>query len=82
VTAKDSLSSGFYVSRQKVQNIDKNAYRQMFQALEPFRKEVMVNEHNKDYVTTVSKKISCYQKYQHKEPLKVLGIPSMTIEEF
>jgi hypothetical protein len=37
-TAKDSLSSGFFISRQKVQNIDKNACRQMFKALKPFRK--------------------------------------------
>jgi hypothetical protein len=82
VTAKDSLSSGFYVFRQKVQNIDKNACRQMFQALEPFRKEVVVDEPNKDSATVVKKFFSCYQKYQHKEPLKDLGVPGMTVEEF
>jgi hypothetical protein len=71
-----------YVSRQKVQNIDKNAYIQMFQDLEPFRKEVVVDEPSKDYATALSKFFSCYQKYQHKEPLKDLGISCMTIEEF
>jgi hypothetical protein len=39
-TAKDSSSSGFFVSWQKVQNIDKNACRQMFKALEPFRRRL------------------------------------------
>jgi hypothetical protein len=33
-------------------------------------------------VTAVSKFFSCYEKYQHKEPLKDLGIPGMTVEEF
>jgi hypothetical protein len=65
--AKDSSSSGFFVSRQKVQNIDKNACRQMFKALEPFRKEVVVDEPSKDNVTTVLKKFSCHIKYQHQE---------------
>jgi hypothetical protein len=62
VTTKNSLSSGFYVSRQKVQNIDKNACRQMFQALEPFRKEVVVDEPSLDYLSVVSTFISCYKK--------------------
>jgi hypothetical protein len=79
VTAKDSSSSGFFVFRQKVQNIDKNACRQMFQALEPFRKEVMVDEPSKDTVTVVS---NLFKKYQHKEPLMDLGIPGMTVEAF
>jgi hypothetical protein len=55
VTAKDSSSSGFFVFGQKVQNIDKNTCRQLFQALEPFRKEVVVDEPSKDDATTVSK---------------------------
>jgi hypothetical protein len=63
--AKDSSSSGLFVSGQKVQNIDKNACRQMFWALEPFRKEVVVDEPNKDMVTIVSKVFSCHKKYQH-----------------
>jgi hypothetical protein len=82
VTSKDSLSSDFYVSGQKVQNIDKNAYRQMFKALEPFRKEVLVDQPSKDSTTTVSKKFSCYEKYQHKEPLKDLRILGMSVQEF
>jgi hypothetical protein len=63
VTARDSLSSGFFVSEQKVQNINKNACKQMFQALESFIKEVVVDESRKDYVTTGSKFCSCYKKY-------------------
>jgi hypothetical protein len=82
VIAKDSLSSGFYVFGQKVQNIDKNGYRQMFQAPKPFRKEVVVDEPNKDSVTVVKKFFSCYQKYQHKEPFKDLDVLGMTVEEF
>jgi hypothetical protein len=82
VISKDSLSSGFYVFGQKVQNIDKNAYRQMFQALEPFRKEVVVDEPNKDFATVVKKFFCCYKKYQHKETLKDLRVPGMTVEEF
>jgi hypothetical protein len=31
------LGVTFFVSRQKVQNIDKNSCRQMFKGLEPFR---------------------------------------------
>jgi hypothetical protein len=54
----------------------------MFQALEPFIKEVVVDEPIKDSATAMSYFFSCYKKYQHKEPLKDLGIPSMTIEEF
>jgi hypothetical protein len=54
----------------------------MFQALEPFRKEVVVDEASKDDATVVSNFFTCYKKYQHKEPLNDLGFPSMTIEEF
>jgi hypothetical protein len=54
----------------------------MFQALEPFKKEVVVDEPSKDIVIVVSKIFSCHKKYQHKEPLKDLSIPGMTIEEF
>jgi hypothetical protein len=61
-TVKDSSSSGFFVSGQKVQNIDKNAYRQIFKALEPFKKVVVVYEPSKDNVTAVSKFFSCYKK--------------------
>jgi hypothetical protein len=82
VTAKDSLSSGLFVSGQKVQNIDKNACRQLFKALEPFIKEVVVDEPSKDNATAASKVFSCHNKYQHQEPLKDLGIPGMIIEEF
>jgi hypothetical protein len=82
VTGKDSLSSGFYVFGQKVQNIDKNTCRQMLQALEPFRKDVVVDEPSKDFTTVVKKFFSCCKKYQHKESFKDLGVPSMTVEEF
>jgi hypothetical protein len=82
VTAKDSLSTGSYVSGQKLQNIDKNACRQMFKALEPFRKEVLVDEPSKDFATALSKCFRCHEKYQHKEPLKDLGIPGMIVEEY
>jgi hypothetical protein len=54
----------------------------MFQALEPFKKEVVVDEPNKDMVTAVSKFFSCHKKYQHQEPLKYLSIPGTTVEEF
>jgi hypothetical protein len=54
----------------------------MFKALEPFRKEIVVDEPSKDNVTAVLKFFSCHKKYQHQEPLKDLGIPSMTVEEF
>jgi hypothetical protein len=54
VTAKDSLSSGFYIFGQKVQNIDKNACRQMFQALEPFINDIVVDEPSKDSATAVN----------------------------
>jgi hypothetical protein len=82
VTVKDSLSSDFYVFGQKVQNINKKACRQMFQALEPFRKDVVVDEPRKDSATAVKKFFSCYQKYEHKEPLKYLGVSGVTVEEF
>jgi hypothetical protein len=59
-TAKDSLSSVFFVSRQKVQNINKSACRQMFKALEPFKKEVAVDEPSKDNATAVFKFFSCH----------------------
>jgi hypothetical protein len=62
-TAKDSSSSGFFIFGQKVQNIDKNACRQMFKALEPFRKEVMVDEPSKDNATAGLKFFSCHKKY-------------------
>jgi hypothetical protein len=74
--------AAFLFPGQKVQNVDKNACRQMFQALEPFRKEVVVDEPSKDMVTAVLKFFSCHKKYQHQEPLKDLVIPGMTIEEF
>jgi hypothetical protein len=67
VTAKDSSSSGFFFFEQKVWNIDKNACRQMFQTLEPFRKEVVVDERIKHDAIVVSKFFSCYKNYQHKE---------------
>jgi hypothetical protein len=54
----------------------------MFKALEPFRKEVVVDEPSKDNATAVLKFFSCHKKYQHQEPLKDLGIPGMTVEEF
>jgi hypothetical protein len=54
----------------------------MFKALEPFKKEIMVDEPNKDNATAVLKFFSSHKKYQHWEPLKDLGIPSMTVEEF
>jgi hypothetical protein len=65
--AKDSSSSDFFVSGQKVQNINKNACRQMFQALELFRKEVVVDEPSKDMATAVLKFFCCRKKYQHQE---------------
>jgi hypothetical protein len=54
----------------------------MFKALEPFRKEVVVDEPSKDNEIAVLKFFSCHKNYQHQEPLKDLGIPDMTIEEF
>jgi hypothetical protein len=83
VTAKDSSSSGFFVFEQNVQNIDKNACRKMFRALEPFRKRRLwwMNP-------TRMMRLQCWnflvviKKYQHKELLKDLGIPVMTVEEF
>jgi hypothetical protein len=41
-----------------------------------------VTEPNKDDAITMSKCFSCYKKYQHKEPLKDLGILGMTVEDF
>jgi hypothetical protein len=79
-TTQDCSSNGFFVSGQKVQNIDKNTCRQMFKALEPFRKEVAVDEPSKDNAITMLNFCSCHKKYQHQEPLKYLGIPSMTVE--
>jgi hypothetical protein len=81
-TARDSSSSAFFVSGQKVQNIDKNTCRQMFKALEPFRKEVVVDEPSKDNATAVLKFFSCHKKYQHQGPWKDLDILGMTVEEF
>jgi hypothetical protein len=54
----------------------------MFLALEPFRKEVVVDEPSKYSTTAMSKIFSCYKKYQHKESVNDLGIPGMTVEEF
>jgi hypothetical protein len=54
----------------------------MFKSVEPFRKEIMVDEPSKDNATEVLKVFSCHKKYQHQEPLKDLGIPGMTVEEF
>jgi hypothetical protein len=42
----------------------------MFRALEPFSKDVVVDEPGKDSTTAVKKFFGCLQKYQHKEPLK------------
>jgi hypothetical protein len=82
VAAKDSLSSGFYVSRKKVWNIDKKACRQMFQALEPFSKDVVLDEPSKDSTTVLKNFFGCLQKYQHKEPLNNLVVSGITVEEF
>jgi hypothetical protein len=41
-----------------------------------------VDEPNKDSTSAVSKIFSCYKIYQHKEPLKDLGSPGMSVEEF
>jgi hypothetical protein len=54
----------------------------MFKVLEPFRKEVVVDEPSKDNAIAMLKFLSCHKKYQHQEPLKDLGIPGMTVEEF
>jgi hypothetical protein len=54
----------------------------MFKALEPFRKEVVVDEPRKDNTTAVLKFFNYHKKYQHREPLKDLCIPGMTVEEF
>jgi hypothetical protein len=47
----------------------------MFKTLEPFRKEVVVDEPSKDNATAMLKFFSCDKKYQYQEPLKDLGIP-------
>jgi hypothetical protein len=65
-TAKDSLSSAFFVFGQKVHNIDKNTCRQMFKALESFRKEVLVDETSKDNATAVLKFFSCHKNINTK----------------
>jgi hypothetical protein len=72
----------FFVSVHKVQNIDKNACRQMFKSLKPFRKEVAVDEPGKDNTIVVLKFFISHQKYQHQESLQDLGIPSMIIDQF
>jgi hypothetical protein len=54
----------------------------MLKALEPFKKEVVVDKPSKDNATAMLKFFSCHKKYQHQEPLKDLGIPGMTVEEF
>jgi hypothetical protein len=54
----------------------------MFKSLEPFRKEVVVDEPSKDNATIVLNFFSCDKKYQHQEPFKDLDIPGMTVEEF
>jgi hypothetical protein len=54
----------------------------MFEAPEPFRKEVVMDEPGKNVATVVKNIFSCYKKYQHKELVKDLGVPGMTIEEF
>jgi hypothetical protein len=42
----------------------------------------VLDEPSKDDATAVSKNFSSCQKYLHKETLKDLGIPGMTVEEF
>jgi hypothetical protein len=54
----------------------------MFKALKPFRKEFVAEEPSKDNATVVLKLFCCHKKYQHQEPLKDIGIPDMTVEEF
>jgi hypothetical protein len=54
----------------------------MFKALESVRKDVVVDEPSKDNAIAALKFFSCHKKYQHQEPLKDLGIPGMTVEEF
>jgi hypothetical protein len=54
----------------------------MFHALEPFNKDVVVDETNKDSATALKTFFGCLQKYQHNEPLKDLGFLGMTVEEF
>jgi hypothetical protein len=54
----------------------------MFKTFKPFRKEVVVDEPSKDNATVVLNFFNCHKKYHHQEPLKDLGIPGMTVEEF
>jgi hypothetical protein len=54
----------------------------MFQALEPFSKDVVVDEPSKDSMIAVKKIFECLKKYQHKEPLKDLGVLCRTVDEF
>jgi hypothetical protein len=42
----------------------------------------VVDEPSKDSATAVKKFFSCYQKYQHKESLKDVGVSRMTVKEF
>jgi hypothetical protein len=53
----------------------------MFKALEPFRKEVVVDEPRKNKAIVATKFFSCHKKYQYQEPLKDLAISGMTVEE-
>jgi hypothetical protein len=41
----------------------------MFQALEPFRKAVVVDEPSKDYTTVVKRFFSCYKKILTQETI-------------
>jgi hypothetical protein len=54
----------------------------MFQSLEPFNKDIVVDEPSKDSTTIMKKFFGYLQKYQHKEPLKDLGVLGTTVEEF
>jgi hypothetical protein len=54
----------------------------MFQALEPFHKDVVVDEPRKDTAIAVKKFFGCLQKYQYNQPLKDLCVLGRTIEEF
>jgi hypothetical protein len=54
----------------------------MFEALEPFSMDVVVDEPSKDSTTAVKIFFGFLKKYQHKDPLKDLGVPGRTIEEF
>jgi hypothetical protein len=54
----------------------------MFQSLEPFNKDIVVDEPSKDSTTIMKKFFGYLQKYQHKEPLNDLGVLGTTVEEF